>query len=86
MIGPEAFSSLSQVAKYTHNFVSFSFVVGLVLIVVILIKDNIPRKVDMDWLKQGGGFIKSKHAPAGRFNARGEAGVLAFPRSGRGGR
>jgi formate dehydrogenase subunit gamma len=25
--------------------------------------------VDVDWLKQGGGFIKSKHAPAGRFNA-----------------
>jgi formate dehydrogenase subunit gamma len=25
--------------------------------------------VDVAWLKQGGGFIKSKHAPAGRFNA-----------------
>jgi formate dehydrogenase subunit gamma len=37
--------------------------------VTMWIKDNIPRKVDMDWLKQGGGFIKSKHAPAGRFNA-----------------
>jgi hypothetical protein len=24
--------------------------------------------VDVDWLKQGGGFIKSKHAAAGRFN------------------
>jgi hypothetical protein len=24
--------------------------------------------VDIDWLKQGGGFIKNKHAPAGRFN------------------
>jgi len=41
----------------------------LVLIVAIWFKDNIPRKVDIDWLKQGGGFIKSKHAPAGRFNA-----------------
>ena len=69
LIGPEAFSSLSQAAKYTHNFISFSFVIGLVLIVTMWIKDNIPRKVDMDWLKQGGGFIKSKHAPAGRFNA-----------------
>src|SRR5260370_18477708 len=33
------------------------------------IKDNIPRQVDIDWLKQGGGFLKGKHAPAGRFNA-----------------
>jgi len=69
VIGPEAFSGLSQAAKYVHNFVSFAFVVGLVLIVALWIKDNIPRKVDVDWMKQGGGFIKSKHAPAGRFNA-----------------
>ncbi len=68
MIGPEAFSSVSQVVKYTHNFVSASFVIGLVLIVAIWIKDNIPQKVDIDWVKQGGGFIKSKHAPSGRFN------------------
>jgi formate dehydrogenase subunit gamma len=69
VIGPEAFSSLSQAAKYAHNFISFAFVIGLVLIVAMWIKDNIPHKVDIDWLKQGGGFIKSKHAPAGRFNA-----------------
>jgi formate dehydrogenase subunit gamma len=69
VIGPEAFSAFAQNAKYVHNFVSFSFVVGLVLIVALWIKDNIPGRVDIDWVKQGGGFIKSKHAPAGRFNA-----------------
>jgi formate dehydrogenase subunit gamma len=69
VIGPDAFSSLSQAAKYIHNFTSFAFVIGLVLIVAMWFKDNIPRKVDIDWLKQGGGFIKPKHAPAGRFNA-----------------
>ena len=68
-IGPEAFSSLSQAAKYVHNYVSASFVIGLALIVALWIRDNIPRKVDLDWVKRGGGFIKSKHAPAGRFNA-----------------
>jgi len=68
VIGPEAFSSESQIAKYTHNFVSVSFVIGLVLIVAIWIKDNLPQKVDIEWIKQGGGFIKSKHAPSGRFN------------------
>src|SRR5258706_15542597 len=77
MIGPEAFSSLSQAAKYVHNYVSAAFVIGLVLIVALWIKDNVPRKVDIDWLKQGGGFIKSKHAPAGRFNA-GEKAVFWF--------
>jgi formate dehydrogenase subunit gamma len=26
------------------------------------------EKVDIEWVRQGGGFIKLKHAPAGRFN------------------
>jgi formate dehydrogenase subunit gamma len=76
-IGPEAFSAFAQTAKYVHNFVSFSFVFGLALIVALWIKDNMPQRVDLDWLKQGGGFIKSKHAPAGRFNA-GEKVVFWF--------
>jgi formate dehydrogenase subunit gamma len=69
LIGPDAFSALSEAAKYAHNFSSFPFVLGLALIVVIFIKDNIPDKTDVQWFKQGGGFIKSKHAPARRFNA-----------------
>src|SRR4030081_701888 len=69
MIGPEAFSSVSQAAKYVHNYVSAAFVIGLALIVMLWIKDNLPQKVDIDWVRQGGGFIKSKHAPSGRFNA-----------------
>jgi formate dehydrogenase subunit gamma len=69
MIGHETFSSVSQAAKYVHNFVSASFVIGLALIVALWIRDNIPQKVDIDWVRQGGGFIKSKHAPSGRFNA-----------------
>src|SRR5229473_905038 len=68
IVGPDAFSDISQAAKYVHNFTSFSFVAGLVLIIAIFFKDNIPEKVDLDWIKQGGGFIKNKHAPAGRFN------------------
>jgi formate dehydrogenase subunit gamma len=68
LIGPDAFSNVSRAAKYAHNFTSFSFVAGLVLIIVIFFKDNIPEKVDLEWIKQGGGFIKGKHAPASRFN------------------
>jgi formate dehydrogenase subunit gamma len=68
LVGPDLFSDISQVAKYVHNFTSFAFVAGLVLITVLFFKDNIFKRVDIDWVKQGGGFIKSKHAPAGRFN------------------
>src|SRR6202047_4340522 len=68
LVGPDAFSDISQAAKYVHNFTSFSFVGGLVLVTLIFFKDNFPAKVDIDWLKQGGGFIRNKNAPAGRFN------------------
>jgi formate dehydrogenase subunit gamma len=69
LIGPTAFTTLSEAAKYAHNFVSFPFVLGLFLIVAMWMKNNIPRKVDIEWLKQGGGFIGSRHPTAGRFNA-----------------
>jgi formate dehydrogenase subunit gamma len=68
LVGPEAFSEISEISKYLHNFASFAFMGGLVLITVIFFRDNLLERVDIDWLKQGGGFIKSKHAPAGRFN------------------
>jgi formate dehydrogenase subunit gamma len=81
VVGPDNFSALAQAAKYVHNFVSFAFVVGLVLIIAMWIKDNLPRYVDIVWLKEGGGFIKSRHPPAGRFNA-GEKLVFWFALAG----
>ena len=81
ILGPDAFGDLAQAAKYVHNFVSFSFFAGLALIIALFIKDNIPSKTDIVWLKEGGGFIKSKHPPAGRFNA-GEKLVFWFALAG----
>jgi formate dehydrogenase subunit gamma len=68
LIGPDAFADVSQAAKYVHDFTSFAFIAGLLLIVVIFFRDNLFEQVDIEWIKQGGGFIKNKHAPAGRFN------------------
>src|SRR3984893_12024095 len=68
LVGPDTFSDIAEAAKYVHNFTSFAFVLGLVLIIAIFFRDNLPEKVDVEWLKQGGGFIKNKHASAGRFN------------------
>ena len=68
LVGRDAFGEISQAAKYVHNFTGFAFIVGLVLIIVIFFRDNLWEPVDLEWVKQGGGFIKGKHAPAGRFN------------------
>lgn len=69
LIGHDAFSEWSQWAKYAHNFLSFPFTIGVVLIFLMWIGGNIPNKVDVDWMKRGGGMIGHDHPPAYRFNA-----------------
>jgi formate dehydrogenase subunit gamma len=74
LLGPSAFSTWSLAAKYAHNFLSFPFTLGLILIFFSWIAGNIPNRVDIQWLKAGGGVIGDAHPPADRFNA-GEKGV-----------
>jgi formate dehydrogenase subunit gamma len=70
VIGAEAFSAITQWGKYTHNFMGFAFMVGLVLILILWVRDNIPNRYDWEWMKKGGGlFTKGTHPPARRFNA-----------------
>jgi formate dehydrogenase subunit gamma len=69
VIGRDAFGAFAAACKYTHNFVAFAFILGLCLIGSMWIRDNIPSKVDVIWVLQGGGFVGSKRPPAGRFNA-----------------
>ena len=69
LIGFEAFSEWSQWAKYAHNYLSFPFTIGVVLIFLMWVAGNIPNKVDINWLKRGGGMVGHDHPPAYRFNA-----------------
>jgi len=69
LVGPEAFTSLSIFSKYLHNYLGFAFMVGILLMFLIWVKDNIPSSVDVAWFKAGGGILKgSHHPPAKRFN------------------
>jgi formate dehydrogenase subunit gamma len=70
LIGPEAFAVLSSWGKIAHNFLAWPFMLGLLLILLIWVKDNIPSSIDGQWLAQGGGlFKKGVHPPARKFNA-----------------
>ena len=69
LIGPEAFTGWSQWAKYAHNYLSFPFTIGVVLIFLMWIAGNVPNRVDVEWLKEGGGIVGHEHPPAKRFNA-----------------
>jgi formate dehydrogenase subunit gamma len=69
LIGPEAFTGWAQWAKYAHNYLSFPFTIGVVLILLMWIGGNIPNRTDVEWLKEGGGIVGDRHPPAKRFNA-----------------
>ena len=69
LIGPEAFTTRSELAKLAHNYLSFPFTIGVVLIFLMWIGSNIPTGADVDWLKRGGGIVGNDHPPAGHFNA-----------------
>jgi formate dehydrogenase subunit gamma len=69
LIGPDQFTAWSEWAKYAHNYLSFPFTLGVILIALMWIAGNIPNRTDVEWLKQGGGIIGDKHPAADRFNA-----------------
>src|SRR3981189_470970 len=76
LFGADAFSAMSTYAKYAHDYLAFPFMFGLVIMFLIWIKDNIPGKLDLVWIKQGGGILANgKHPPAKRFNA-GQKGIF----------
>ena len=69
LVGPETFTTWSELAKYAHNFLSFPFTIGVVLIFLMWVGGNIPNSVDVEWVKRGGGIVGKDHPPAYRFNA-----------------
>jgi formate dehydrogenase subunit gamma len=69
LMSPEAFTAWSEWAKYAHNYLSFPFTLGVVLIFLMWIGGNLPNRVDLEWLKRGGGIVGHDHPPAERFNA-----------------
>jgi len=69
LIGPDAFASWSQWAKYAHNYLSFPFTLGVVLMFLMWVAWNVPSRVDFRWIREGGGIVGDKHPPARRFNA-----------------
>jgi formate dehydrogenase subunit gamma len=76
LIGHQAFTplaeaSLAEASKYAHNFFSVPLVLGLVLILGLWLRDNVPERADLEWIRQGGGMMRGGgvHPEAGRFNA-----------------
>jgi formate dehydrogenase subunit gamma len=69
LMSPGAFTTWSQALKYAHNYLSFPFTFGVILMFLMWIGGNIPSKADVEWVKRGGGIVGDDHPPAPRFNA-----------------
>jgi formate dehydrogenase subunit gamma len=69
VIGADSFAWLTQMGKLAHNYLAWPFMVGVALMFLIWVKDNIPGRYDGAWLAAGGGLIGHSHPPAPRFNA-----------------
>ena len=69
LLGPDAFAAWSQWAKYAHNFLSWPFMLGVLFMIVVWLKANLPDRYDAAWIKAGGGWFGKDQPNAGRFNA-----------------
>jgi formate dehydrogenase subunit gamma len=69
VLGSTLFGWLSYALKTLHNFVGPVFAVSLVIVFLTFVRDNLPAKGDLEWLKRGGGILGSHEVPSHRFNA-----------------
>jgi formate dehydrogenase subunit gamma len=67
-LGPSAFSEWSEWAKFSHNYLSFAFTAGLILMFLIWVARNLPSHNDVVWFKNGGGMFGGREPPAEKFN------------------
>ena len=68
VLGDDLFSRLTSLLKLSHNTVGFAFIVGLAINTVQWFRFNIPKKIDLEWIKRAGGIFGGPHIPAEKFN------------------
>ena len=69
ILGADAFATLTYWGKLSHNYIAFAFMIGIVLMFILWVKDNLLDRTDFEWISKGGGFFTSgSHPPAKKFN------------------
>jgi formate dehydrogenase subunit gamma len=69
VIGSTLFGWLSYALKTAHNFAGPLFAVSLVIVFFTFLRDNLPSRSDLQWLRKGGGLFGGEEPPSARFNA-----------------
>ncbi|CAM3523096.1 formate dehydrogenase subunit gamma [Halomonas sp. FME1] len=68
LFGDAFWAWMIAASKVLHNYLGPIFGILLVVMLVSLIKENIPKKHDWVWFKKGGGMIGKQHVEAGFAN------------------
>jgi formate dehydrogenase subunit gamma len=70
VIGYTLFGWLTALAKNLHNFVGPFFIVSVLAMIALFLRDNLPKLHDVQWFARAWGFfMRGEHIPSGRFNA-----------------
>ncbi len=68
-LGLDAFAAYAAFAKLVHNYLGPAFAIGVVLILVLWLRFNLPEKTDWQWIKAGGGLLgRGRHPHCGFMN------------------
>jgi len=69
VIGATLFAWLTALGKNLHNFIAPFFIVSVLAMIVVYIRDNIPRLYDLKWFAKAWAFFaRGEEVPSGRFN------------------
>jgi len=69
VIGYTLFGWLTALSKNLHNFIAPIFIVSVAAMIVLYVKDNLPKAYDLKFLLNAFAVMaKGKHIPTGRFN------------------
>ncbi|TNF87546.1 MAG: formate dehydrogenase subunit gamma [Gammaproteobacteria bacterium] len=70
LLGPRGFAAWADIAIGLHNIAGPAFSIGVLVMIIMWIPNNLPSKGDGEWLSKAGGiFSDGTHPPAGKANA-----------------
>jgi formate dehydrogenase subunit gamma len=69
VFGYSPFSGYMQIGKLVHNFSGPLFLAGVVVEIIVWVRYNLPKKMDLVWFKNLGGMVgKGSRPHAGKVN------------------
>jgi formate dehydrogenase subunit gamma len=68
--GYTLFGWLAALSKNLHNFIAPLFILSVLVMALMWLRDNLPRAYDWQWFRKAYAFfMRGQHIPSGRFNA-----------------